>query len=177
MATGTLPFRGDTTAALFDSILNKGPVSPLRINPDLPPELERIINTALEKDRDVRYQSAAEIRADLKRLKRDTSSGKMSVASPAAVGKRRFAAWIAAAVIVLLALAAGWLLMPIPQPRVTGSSQITHDGKSKCCAVTDGSRIYFNEFNPQGETLLGQVSLNGGEILETPLPIKSSGYR
>jgi Tol biopolymer transport system component len=176
MATRTLPFRGDTTAALFDSILNKAPLSPLRVNPDLPPDLERIINTALEKDRDVRYQSAAEIRADLKRLKRDTSSGKMSVVSPVAVPKRRIVWWIAGAIaIAFLALAAGWFLMPIPQPRVTGSSQITHDGKSKCCAVTDGSRIYFNEFNPQGETLLGQVSLNGGETLETPLPIKSSG--
>lgn len=81
LATGRLPFDGETAAVIFDGILNRPPVPPLELNPALPPKLDEIIRTALEKDRDLRYQSAAEMRAELKRLKRDTSSGKVPLPS------------------------------------------------------------------------------------------------
>jgi serine/threonine protein kinase len=91
MATGMPPFVGNTTAILFDAILNKAPVPPLTLKPDLPAELERIIGKALEKDREVRYQIASELRADLRRLKRDTDSRRVSAAeaAPAALYARR----------------------------------------------------------------------------------------
>jgi serine/threonine protein kinase/predicted Zn-dependent protease len=81
MSTGALPFRGDSTAAIFEAILNRAPVAAVRLNPDLPPELERIINRALEKDRELRYQGAAEMRSELMRLKRDTGTGRVAAAS------------------------------------------------------------------------------------------------
>ena len=104
MATGQLPFRGESSGVIFNAILERAPVPPVRLNPDLPPELERIINKALEKDRNLRCQSAAEMRADLQRLKRDTESDKTS-AKPAQSGapaRPRWLLWSLAAITVLV---------------------------------------------------------------------------
>ena len=84
MSTGQLPFRGDSTAAIFDSILNRGPVPAVRLNPEVPSELEHIINRALEKDRELRYQHASEMRSELQRLKRDREIGRAIAAGPGA---------------------------------------------------------------------------------------------
>ena len=110
MATGALPFRGESSGVIFEAILNRNPVPPLRLNPGLPPKLEEIITKALEKDRDLRYQHASEMRADLKRQKRETESSQIAVPHEAAVGPR----WLGGrrmfvvTAIILVALAAGY---------------------------------------------------------------------
>ena len=116
MATATLPFRGESSGVIFESILNRAPVPPVRLNPDLPSKIEEIINKGLEKDRNLRYQSAAEIRTDLQRLKRDTESGRSpaAISSKAAVGEGPAASvakvWkIAVPLLLVVLLVAGGL--------------------------------------------------------------------
>jgi len=104
MATGVLPFRGTTSAETFNAILSKAPTAPVRINPDLPDELERIINKALEKDRDLRCQSASEIRADLKRLRRESDSGRTPVVAKAPVSEKPGQRWMPYAVLAAIIL-------------------------------------------------------------------------
>jgi eukaryotic-like serine/threonine-protein kinase len=106
MATGQLAFRGESTGVIFDSILNRAPIPPVRLNPDVPLELERIINKALEKDRSLRYQHASDIRTDLQRLGRDTESGRLSAAEATAPPRTapRTRTWaISSAVLVIVA--------------------------------------------------------------------------
>jgi eukaryotic-like serine/threonine-protein kinase len=113
MCTGTLPFRGDTSAVIFNAILERAPVAPVRLNPDVPVELERIINKAVEKDRDVRYQHASDIKADLKRLKRNTEFGKtasMGKARPRWSRPALVAGTITSAVVIALIAAGAFYL-------------------------------------------------------------------
>src|SRR5436305_6226147 len=178
MVTGILPFRGDTSGVIFDEILNHEPPSPVRINPGVPQELERIISKALEKDRDIRYQSAADIRADLKRLRRDTESGRISVTSGSALhdsrqlsARRRRWIWAVPAAVIAAVAIWGAIVALVPQsvPHIIKTTQLTDDGRVKGNIVTDGSRLYFTE-RTNGKFFLAELSTDGGEssIIRTP---------
>jgi eukaryotic-like serine/threonine-protein kinase len=175
MATGIAPFSGNTSAAIFDSILNRRPTPAMRLNPALPVELNHIINKALEKDREIRSQTAGEIRADLKRLKRDTGSGSVAANGVSPPSGRNRWLWTAIGGALLLGAAlALWYFSPLPPLRVTSSPAITHDGLSKFGLATDGSRIYFSE-NSGGHLALTQISVTGGEPSAIPSNIRNIG--
>src|SRR6516164_7501884 len=189
MATGQLPFRGDSTATIFDSILNRTPATPSRLNPDVPPELERIILRALEKDRELRYQSARDIRAELQRLKRDTSGttaasvsassavieprrAEMTRASAAVESPRKRKRWAIVAGICAAAMVVAIVYLQArsaPPPQVSGYVPITHDGNPKGLVGTDGARLFLLESAAAGY-VFGQVSTSGGEVAQVAVP-------
>jgi serine/threonine protein kinase len=185
MSTGRLPFAGATSAAIFGAILHQAPVPPLELNPKLPPKLDEIIGKMLEKDRDLRYQSAAEIRTDLKRLKRDTDSGRSTVTvtvsertePTAAITRRKWKKWMSEVLAVGLVIGSAllyWLARPLPAPKVLRYTQLTNDSRAKARPywhsriVTDGARLYFNEIVGGNAAAIAQVSTTGGETALVP---------
>ncbi len=180
MATGQLPFRGDTSGLIFEAILNRVPTPPVRINPEVPPKLEELISKCLEKDREVRCQSAAELRADLKRLKRDTDSGRSAASvtiawagEPPVQKWRRWVATLAGVIAVAAAILLYLFTRPLPPPRVLRTVQITSDGRDKGAPMTDGTRLYFSE-TVAGHSVLAQVSVTGGETVLIPTPFQNA---
>jgi eukaryotic-like serine/threonine-protein kinase len=126
MATGALPFRGESTGVIFDGIMNRAPLPPLRLNPDMPPDLERIINGALEKDRDLRYQHASDMRSELLRLKRDTESAQLPAATSAGAKSLLGMGWKVALSVALavVVLAAGGYFYLHRTPKLTDKDTI-----------------------------------------------------
>ena len=152
MATGVHPFHGESAGIVFKSILDREPVSPVRLNPGVPPDLERIITKALEKDRNLRYQSAAEIRTDLQRLKRDSESGRATVAATETgltpVLKSTWFQWVVvtgATVLVIGLAVGGWLF---------------HSRKGH--ALTDKDTIVLSDFdNKTGDEVFDDTLKQG----------------
>jgi Tol biopolymer transport system component len=198
MATGVLPFRGQTTAAFFDSLIHSMPEWPVRFDSATPAELERIVRKALEKNVERRYASAAEMRTDLQNLRRAVESGQtvaigsgvprapdskehlrtFFAATPTNVKpdpKIGFATKVAMGLCVLAAAIVGVLFLRAPgsPPVVISSLQITSDGVSKRSLVTDGTRLYFSE-NVGGHSVLRQVSTSGGETAPVPISLVSA---
>ncbi len=183
MATGILPFKGDTSVATFDAILHKMPTAPARLNPECPAGLEQIINRLLEKDRDLRYQHAADLRAELKRLKRDADSGRtpgmpaateISGRSVEALQPHTRRKWAVAGLLLLLAGGAGvtWFarhqVQPAPQPELK---------QKKLTANPTDNAVLGGSISPDGKYLVyGDQTgiylkvIETGETRAAPLP-------
>jgi serine/threonine protein kinase len=183
MATGAVPFGGSAIALIFDGILNSSAVPARKLNPNLPVGLENILAKALEKDLSLRYQTAAELRADLKRLKRDLDLGHPGT-SPAVraalddVPERhpssRWQTWaLVGGALLTLAVILGYVpTRPLAAPRVLRTVQLTNTNRPKSDIVTDGSRLYFIE----GQSRLSQTSVTGGDTFPVPNSLEDTGF-
>ncbi len=202
MATGKLAFEGESTGVVFEAILNGTPVPASHLNPQLSAKLEDIISKALEKDRNLRYQNATDVRTDLQRLKRDSESGRSSAQTAVSInsagpqakqqeqhtdsdGRSRWR--FPLAVIAVISIAAftmlAYRIAVSPSPlRPSNYTQITNDGRAKLWPqfesemplVADGSRVYFLE-TPHVSPSLVQVSTQGGEVLPISVPFSVGG--
>ena len=160
MATGQQVFSGETAAIVQDAILHRTPPPARSLNPELPSELEKLIHKCLQKDRDLRYQHAAEISSDLEHLRRGDGSRKSHSAT---VQRSRWIWGVTAALVVLSGLFISWWFLPPAVPVVESITQLTDDGGEKQTAVfNDGSRIYFNEVIDNAFAKIKQVSVTGG---------------
>jgi serine/threonine protein kinase/Tol biopolymer transport system component len=184
MATRVLPFTAVVPALIFDSILHSPLTPATKLNPHLPLAFESILNKALEKEPDLRYQTATELRTDLKRLRRDTELGKSGTlaALPGTPDKDRetqarprLHTWVIAAAGALIAVAAilAFVLMrSVPPPRVLRTVQLTNTNRPKTDVVTDGSRLYFIE----NQSHLSQTSVTGGETYPIANSLEDTGF-
>jgi eukaryotic-like serine/threonine-protein kinase len=182
MSTGVLPFSGSTVALIFDGILHSYATPATKLNPRLPLAMQNILTKALEKDTDLRYQTAAELRADLKRLKRDLESSRsgVTVALPSAVEEHRetrpqwrtWAVVAGGALIATAAILAYVLMRPVAPPRVLRTVQLTNTNRPKSGVVTDGSRLYFLD----GQSGLSQTSVTGGETFPIATSLADTGF-
>jgi eukaryotic-like serine/threonine-protein kinase len=176
MSTGKMPFQGKTLGAVMAAILHDMPEPPSILNPEVPVALQEIIWKALEKDPDVRYQTASDMRADLKRLQRDLNSGISQPAFTPAASRptrtvRRKIRWsyVAGILTVVAAALAWWFIRPLPPPRIVGTTQITSDGLTKYMPLLFGASRLFYSSGPNAEQA-EQVSMKGGETVAVPLP-------
>jgi Tol biopolymer transport system component len=180
MATGHPAFEGSTSALLFDAILNREPVPPSRLNPALSADVDHIVLKALEKERDVRYQTARDLAADLRRVRRDSTSGRRAAASgpappPPARRWARVVAWTAAvagiaAAAVVIPLLVRMARRTAAPPPITEYRQVTSDRSRKYWPVTDGARVFFTAVGP-GAHSVRQVAAAGGEVVPVAMPL------
>jgi serine/threonine protein kinase/Tol biopolymer transport system component len=193
MATGRQAFTGTTSGVVFEGILNREPAPPSESNPAVPAQLDQIVGKALEKDRDVRYQTARDLLADLKRLRRDTTSGRKAptttsadLSAPAVTGSsvpgparasrrgRVLLGGAALVAVVVLGFVALRLASAPPPLKVRNFVQLTSDRLSKGRVATDGTRLFFTEATGTGLFVgaLAQVTVTGGDVARIPVPFE-----